>query len=216
VSQYSALDADHRRFGDSTALPSAYSDLLMIVPNSTEKHANGTHLLSTPWMNRKVCEELLRRPGAPRHAHQDVGRLLLRKGDKVCATENVYDASNRLHLAKGEIARVTRWIKLPEGKYALALQTATSDHPRVDAHSVALAHAITVHKSQSLGVPRILFGFHESCGCALLTLIGSRNGLRHMLMHSTPMVRLSCLGARLHKKGGKCPPLTPAPDVCDT
>ena len=200
---------------------SAYSQLLFIVPNSSE---GDQYLLSNRSLNEPIRKEILQRcpvddddlllmsveevAAIKQQRAEDqrkalvTGKCFFVVNDKVSARKNDYDpASSCLAMARGELAQVLNVhdadhkARAPR-KIDLLLADGTI-HLQKTSEDFEHAHAITVHKSQSLGVEEVIVAFHEKCGECLmsrellytamtraktkLVLVGSVNALKLML-----------------------------------
>lgn len=136
-------------------------------------------------------------------------------GDKVTAASNEYSSDTRLLIAKGEICKVVAIsadinADTKQDKFVI-IQTGSEQTQRKCVDQIEHAHAITVHKSQGLGVDHVTIALHETAGRHLLvrqllytaltrTIFTTDQALRASLLNTAPEKRQSRLYARVRQQ----------------
>jgi exodeoxyribonuclease V alpha subunit len=136
------------------------------------------------------------------------GDRIFREGDRVIQLRNDYDKL----VFNGSIGRVLA-IDPAKGKMTVAFEEAHADYDLSDIDEIALAYAISVHKSQGSQYPAIVMPIHPSHYLMLrrnllytamtraervCVLVGTRSALQQAVRNADERRRFSRLAQRLH------------------
>jgi exodeoxyribonuclease V alpha subunit len=158
----------------------------------------GTHLLN------QELQALLNPSGRELRA----GDRIFREGDRVIQLRNDYDKL----VFNGSIGRVLS-IDPAKGKMSVAFEEAHAEYDLSDIDEIALAYAISVHKSQGSQYPAIVMPIHPTHYLMLrrnllytamtraervCVLVGTRSALQQAVRNAEERKRFSRLADRLH------------------
>jgi exodeoxyribonuclease V alpha subunit len=158
----------------------------------------GTHLLN------QELQALLNPAGREIRA----GDRIFREGDRVIQLRNDYDKL----VFNGSIGRVLT-IDPAKGKMSVAFEEAHAEYDMSDMDEIALAYAISVHKSQGSQYPAIVMPIHPTHYLMLrrnllytamtraervCVLVGTRSALQQAVRNAEERKRFSRLAERLH------------------
>lgn len=160
-------------------------------------------------LNRTMQAEL--NPEDKHRLHFSFGEQIFRSGDRVMQTSNNYDKS----VFNGDMGRIVG-IDHHEKKFRVAFEGSTVDYDFIEADQLALAYAITVHKSQGSEFPAVIIPLLSqhfmmlqrnllytgmTRAKKLLVIIGSRKALAMAVNNARMETRFSMLLDRLKKIG---------------
>ncbi|MGD0672742.1 MAG: ATP-dependent RecD-like DNA helicase [Candidatus Binatus sp.] len=158
----------------------------------------GTHIL-----NREL-QSLLNPSGRELRA----GDRVFREGDRVIQLRNNYDKD----VFNGSIGRILA-IDSDKARVSVAFEDTRAEYDLSDLDELALAYAISVHKSQGSQYPAIVMPIHSSHYLMLrrnllytaitraervCVLVGTRSALQQAVRNQDERLRFSRLAARLH------------------
>jgi exodeoxyribonuclease V alpha subunit len=158
----------------------------------------GTHALN------QELQQLLNPAGRELRA----GDRIFREGDRVIQLRNDYDKL----VFNGSIGRVVA-IDTARARMAVAFEEAHADYDLSDIDEIALAYAISVHKSQGSQYPAVVMPIHPSHFLMLrrnllytaitraervCVLVGTRSALQQAVRNAEERRRFSRLAQRLH------------------
>ncbi len=158
----------------------------------------GTHLLN------QELQALLNPSGREIRA----GDRVFREGDRVIQLRNDYDKL----VFNGSIGRVLT-VDSAKGKMSVAFEEAQAEYDLSDMDEIALAYAISVHKSQGSQYPAIVMPIHPTHYLMLrrnllytamtraervCVLVGTRSALQQAVRNAEERKRFSHLAERLH------------------
>jgi len=136
------------------------------------------------------------------------GDRIFREGDRVIQLRNDYDKL----VFNGSIGRVLA-VDASKGKMTVAFEETHADYDLSDMDEIALAYAISVHKSQGSQYPAIVMPIHPTHYLMLrrnllytaitraervCVLVGTRNALQQAVRNADERKRFSRLAERLH------------------
>jgi exodeoxyribonuclease V alpha subunit len=136
------------------------------------------------------------------------GDRIFREGDRVIQLRNDYDKL----VFNGSIGRVLV-VDASKGKMTVAFEEAHADYDLSDMDEIALAYAISVHKSQGSQYPAIVMPIHPTHYLMLrrnllytaitraervCVLVGTRSALQQAVRNADERKRFSRLAERLH------------------
>ncbi len=158
----------------------------------------GTHIL-----NREL-QSLLNPSGRELRA----GDRVFREGDRVIQLRNNYDKD----VFNGSIGRIVA-IDSDKARVSVAFEETRAEYDLSELDELALAYAISVHKSQGSQYPAIVMPIHSSHYLMLrrnllytaitraervCVLVGTRSALQQAVRNQDERLRFSRLAARLH------------------
>jgi exodeoxyribonuclease V alpha subunit len=158
----------------------------------------GTHALN------QELQKLLNPAGHELHA----GERIFREGDRVIQLRNDYDKL----IFNGSIGRVIA-IDTQKARMTVGFEDAHADYDLSDIDEIALAYAISVHKSQGSQYPAVVMPIHPSHYLMLrrnllytaitraervCVLVGTRSALQQAVRNAEERRRFSRLAERLH------------------
>ncbi len=158
----------------------------------------GTHIL-----NREL-QTMLNPSGRELRA----GDRVFREGDRVIQLRNNYDKD----VFNGSIGRIVA-IDSDKARVSVAFEETRAEYDLSDLDELALAYAISVHKSQGSQYPAIVMPIHSSHYLMLrrnllytaitraervCVLVGTRSALQQAVRNQDERLRFSRLAARLH------------------
>ncbi len=158
----------------------------------------GTHIL-----NREL-QSLLNPSGRELRA----GDRVFREGDRVIQLRNNYDKD----VFNGSIGRILA-IDSDKARVSVAFEDTRAEYDLSDLDELALAYAISVHKSQGSQYPAIVMPIHSSHYLMLrrnllytaitraervCVLVGTKSALQQAVRNQDERLRFSRLAARLH------------------
>jgi exodeoxyribonuclease V alpha subunit len=159
--------------------------------------------LGTHNLNREL-QALLNPAGRDLRA----GDRTFREGDRVIQLRNNYDKG----IFNGSIGRIAA-IDTQKARVGVAFEEARADYDLSELDELALAYAISVHKSQGSQYPAIVMPIHSSHYLMLrrnllytaitraervCVLVGTRSALQQAVRNQDERLRFSHLAARLH------------------
>jgi exodeoxyribonuclease V alpha subunit len=159
--------------------------------------------LGTQMLNREL-EQLLNPSGRELRA----GDRVLRESDRVIQLRNDYDKM----VFNGEIGRVTA-VDPERGRVAVAFEEGRADYEISELEELALAYAISIHKSQGSQYPAVVIPIHQSHYLMLrrnllytaitraervCVIVGTRSALQQAVRNEDERRRFSRLAERLH------------------
>ncbi|MGB3551212.1 MAG: ATP-dependent RecD-like DNA helicase, partial [Candidatus Binatus sp.] len=159
--------------------------------------------LGTQILNREL-QSLLNPSGRELRA----GDRVFREGDRVIQLRNNYDKD----VFNGSIGRILA-IDSDKARVSVAFEDTRAEYDLSDLDELALAYAISVHKSQGSQYPAIVMPIHSSHYLMLrrnllytaitraervCVLVGTRSALQQAVRNQDERLRFSRLAARLH------------------
>jgi len=158
--------------------------------------------LGTQVLNREL-QQLLN----PAGRELRVGDRVFRAGDRVIQLRNDYDKL----VMNGEIGTITS-LDAERGKLGVAFEETAAQYDLSEADELALAYAITVHKSQGSQYPAVVIPLHPAHYLMLrrnllytaitraervCVIVGTKNALRQAVFNQEERKRMSGLAERL-------------------